>query len=50
MKKDKFKELELKYIELFKERPWILKYLDISDEEKLKLLKDAVKNKRRIEL
>ena len=50
MKKDEFKKLEEKYIELFKERPWILKFLDISDSEKLRLLKEAVRNKRRIEL
>jgi hypothetical protein len=50
MKKDEFKKLEEKYIELVKERPWILKFLNISDSEKLRLLKEAVRNKRRIEL
>lgn len=27
-KKNDIKELELKYIELFKERPWIFRYLN----------------------
>ena len=42
------KKLEEDYIELFKERPWILRYLEISDEEKLDLLRKAVKEKKRI--
>lgn len=50
MEKDDFKILEEKYVELFKERPWILRYLNISDKEKLKVLIDALKTKKRIEL
>jgi len=50
VKNNEFKKLEEKYVELFKERPWILNYMNISDEEKLKILKKSVKEKKRIEI
>lgn len=50
MKEKEFEKLEEEYIELFRERPWILRYLEISDEEKLDLLRKAVKEKKRIEI
>ena len=50
MESEEFKKLEEEYIELFKERPWILRYLKISDKEKLDLLRKSVKEKKRIEV
>lgn len=50
MNKIEFKILEEKYVKLFKERTWILRFLNLSDKEKNKLLIDAIKNKKRIEL
>lgn len=41
---------EEEYISLFRERPWILRYLKISEKEKLNILKKAVKEKKRIEI
>lgn len=48
MNENEFKEMEEKYIELFKERPWILRYLDITNDIKLKLLKQALEEKVRV--
>lgn len=50
MKDKEFKKLEEEYIELFKERPWIIRYLKISEKEKLDLLRKSVKEKKRIEV
>jgi len=50
MKNNEFKKLEEKYVELFNERPWILNYMNISDKEKLELLKKSIKEKKRIEI
>lgn len=48
MQKKEFEKLEEQYIDFFKERPWILRYMNISYTKKYELLEIAVKKKTRI--
>ena len=46
----KYKKLEEEYTMLFKERPWILKYMNLTLEEQLELLEKSIKENKRIEI
>ena len=49
-KKDSFEKLEWQYVELFNERPWILRYVEKSIEEKIRILETCIKEKRPIDV